>query len=205
MQSDRLEDLQSGIRLEIVTVFWMIVEAALALGSGIAAGSVLLAAFGIDSVIELVSGGILLWRLWLEARGEETERVEAAERRAAAVVAITLALLCVYVLVSAILGLVRHFRPEASPVGIAVSLAAVIVMPWLATSKRRVAARIDSDALEGDAAESVTCAYMAGTVLLGLLTTALLGWWWAEHVAALLFLFWLARETREAFEEARGE
>lgn len=205
MQAQRVQDLRTGVRIEVITVVWMVIEAGIALGAGVAAGSVLLAAFGIDSVIELVSGSILLWRLRLEMRGEETERVEAAERSAAWVVVVTLALLCVYVLVSAILGLTRHSHSEASPVGIGVSLAAVIGMPLLALQKRRVAARIESEALEGDAAESVTCAYMAGTVLIGLLASAVLGWWWAEHVAALLFLVWLVRETREAFEEAQGD
>lgn len=181
----------------------MVVEAAVALGAGIVAGSILLTAFGLDSVIELVSGSMLLWRLSTEAKGGDTERVERAEHRAARIVAATLILLCLYVLVSAIYGLAIHSKPESSPVGIAISIAAVIVMPWLAFSKRRIAGRIDSDALRGDAAESLTCGYMAATVLVGLVLDALFHWWWAEDIAALVFLFWLVGETREAFEEAR--
>ncbi len=87
--------------------------------------------------------------------------------------------------------------------GIAVSAAAVLIMPYLAVNKRRIARRIHSDALAGDAANSITCAYMAGTVLVGLGLNSLFGWWWAENVAALLFLVWLVRETIEAFEDAR--
>jgi divalent metal cation (Fe/Co/Zn/Cd) transporter len=181
----------------------MVIEAAVSLGAGIVAGSILLTAFGIDSVIELISGSILLWRLSTEANGGDAERVERAEQKAAWVVAITLGLLCLYVLVSAIYGLATQSKPESSPVGIGISLAAVLVMPYLAFSKRRIARRIGSDALRGDAAESLTCGYMAGTVLVGLLLNAVFHWWWAEDLAALGFLFWLLGETREALEEAR--
>jgi divalent metal cation (Fe/Co/Zn/Cd) transporter len=109
------------------------------------------------------------------------------------------------VLVTAILGLVLRSHPERSPLGIAISAAAVLVMPWLWFTKRRIATRISSGALGGDAASSLTCGYMAGAVLVGVLLNALFHWWWAEDVAALVFLFFLIAETREALEEARGE
>jgi divalent metal cation (Fe/Co/Zn/Cd) transporter len=195
--------VRSGVRIEVLTVIWMVVEAAVSLAAGIAAGSILLTAFGLDSVIELISGSVLLWRLSVEARGGAGERVEKVERVATWVVGITLALLCVYLLVASVYGLAARARPEASPVGIAISLLAVLVMPYLAVTKRRIARAIDSAALEGDAAESVTCAYMAATVLVGLALNAAFGWWWAEGLAALLFLFWLVRETWEVFEEVR--
>lgn len=195
--------VRAGVRIEIVTVAWMVVEAAVSIGAGLVAGSLLLVAFGADSVIELVSGGILLWRLALQARGGDAQRVERAERRAAWVVAVALALLCVYVLSSAVYGLVTQSKPEASAVGIGVAIAAVLVMPWLGVTKRRLAERLASGALRGDADSSFTCAYMAGTVLVGLVANALFHLWWAEDLAALLFLFWLALETREAFEAAR--
>jgi divalent metal cation (Fe/Co/Zn/Cd) transporter len=111
--------------------------------------------------------------------------------------------LCIYVLATAGYGLVTRGRPEGSPVGIGLSLAAVVVMPLLALGKRRAASQIGSEALEGDAASSLTCGYMAATVLVGLALNALLGWWWAEDVAALVFLVWLVGEIREAIEEAR--
>jgi divalent metal cation (Fe/Co/Zn/Cd) transporter len=164
----------------------------------------LLTAFGLDSVIELVSGAILLWRLLIEARESNTERVERAERAAAWVVTISLALLCLYVLIASLYGLVTHSMPESSPVGIGISIAAVLVMPWLAITKRRIAKRIESGALRGDAASSLTCGYMAATVLVGLALNALFHWWWAEDIAALVFLVWLLQETREALEEARS-
>jgi divalent metal cation (Fe/Co/Zn/Cd) transporter len=197
------EQVRAGVRAEIVTVVWMVLEAAIGIGAGIAAGSALLTAFGIDSVIELISGSILLWRLSIQARGGDLQRVERAERRSALIVAAALGLLCLYVLGSALHGLISHAHPERSPVGIGLAAAALIVMPWLAAAKRRNASQINSGALRGDAASSSTCAYMAGTVLAGLALNAALGWWWAEDVTALAFLVWLAGETREALEEAR--
>jgi divalent metal cation (Fe/Co/Zn/Cd) transporter len=203
MEANRTEAVNSGVRIEVLSNAWMVIEMAVSIGAGIAAHSLLLTAFGIDSLVELVSGGILLWRLRLEASGGSLERVRRAEKRAGWVVAFTLAVLCLYVLVSSIYGLLSHSTPDISPLGIAVSAAAVLVMPYLAIRKRTIARRIDSEALAGDAVNSLTCAYMAGTVLLGLLLNAVFGWWWVEYVAALLFLAWLFRETLEAFAEAR--
>jgi divalent metal cation (Fe/Co/Zn/Cd) transporter len=201
----RAAQVRIGIRVEVFSVIWMVIEAIVSIGAGIIAGSALLTAFGLDSVIELVSAGVLLWRLLMEEKEGDTQRVERAEHRAAWIVGIALALLCLYVLLTAIYGFAVHAMPESSPIGIAISAAAVIVMPWLAVIKRRIAKQIDSGALRGDAASSLTCGYMAATVLVGLALNALFHWWWAEYVAALVFLFWLVQETREALEEARDE
>lgn len=205
VQAKRVAQVRIGVRVEVFTVLWMVVEAVVSIGAGVLAHSALLTAFGIDSVIELVSGATLLWRLSVEVRGEETGHIERAEQRAAWVVAFSLALLCVYVLATAAYGLITRSRPESSLAGVAVSIAALIVMPVLGITKRRIASRIDSSALRGDAASSFTCGYMAGAVLLGVGLNAFFHWWWAEDVASLLFLFWLLGETREALEEAREE
>ena len=182
----------------------MVVEASVSIGAGVLAHSALLTAFGIDSVVELVSGAILLWRLSIEARGETTEQVERAEHRAAWVVTVSLALLCLYVLVTAVYGLLSRSHPDSSLSGIAISVAALLVMPGLGLIKRRHATGLESTALRGDADSSFTCGYMAGAVLLGVGLNALFGWWWAEDVASLVFLFWLVGEAREALEETRG-
>jgi len=203
METVRKEELHLGINLEIITLVWMTIEMAVAIAAGMIAGSVLLMAFGIDSLIELISGGILLWRLQVENQGVDLQRVERAEYRAAWIVAISLGLLCVYVLFAASFGLISGSRPENTIAGLVVAAAAVLVMPYLAIVKRRLAIRIGSKALAGDAINSFTCAYMAGTVLIGLLLNNLFGWWWADYVAALIFLIWVARETWEAFEELR--
>ena len=205
MTSTRSGDVILGVRIEVISIVWMVIEMGVSIGAGLAAHSALLTAFGIDSLIELVSAGILLWRLEVESRGASPERVEQAERRAAWIVAISLALLCVYVLASAVYGLAARAEAARTVPGIAIAALAVAIMPALAYFKRRIAGRIHSEALWGDAANSITCAAMAGTVLVGLALDGLAGWWWAEPAAALLFLAWLARETWEAFEEAREE
>ena len=183
----------------------MVIEMAVSIGAGIAAGSVLLIAFGVDSLIELVSGSILLWRLSVENRAGDLEKVGRAEQRAARVVAITLSLLCAYILISSVYGLVTRSKPENSILGIGVSAAALLIMPYLAFTKRRISSRIHSAALAGDAVNSFTCAAMAATVLVGLALNSLFGLWWAEYIAALVFLAWLVLETREAFEALRAE
>jgi divalent metal cation (Fe/Co/Zn/Cd) transporter len=182
----------------------MAAEAVLAIGAGIAARSVLLTAFGADSVIELLSGGTLLWRLRIEAAGEDAARVETVERRAEWISAALLILLCAYVGVTGIGGLVLGIRPERSWLGVAVAAVAVIVMPWLAARKRVANQTIQSPALRADIAESVTCAYLAGVTLVGAGLNALTGLWWVEYPAALLLLWWLIPEAREALEAARA-
>lgn len=199
----RATDIRMGVQIEIITIIWMVIEMVVSVGAGIAAKSILLTAFGLDSLIELVSGSILLWRLSIESRGGDLKSVERSERQATWVVAVSLVLLCAYVLISSVYGLFSHSKPESSVIGIGVSAAALFIMPFLAVSKRRISKRIDSAALAGDATNSITCATMAGTVLVGLVLNTLFGLWWAEYIAALIFLIWLIQETREVFEEAR--
>jgi divalent metal cation (Fe/Co/Zn/Cd) transporter len=200
---DRASAVRAGVRIEMFTVAWMGVEAALAIGAGVLARSVLLTAFGLDSVIELISGGVLLWRLSIEAHEGETTRVDGIEIRATEVSAVLLVLLCLYVAVSSVLGLVLGVRPEGSVLGLAVSAAAIVIMPLLAWAKRRVNTRIESSALTADITETLTCAYLAGATLVGVLLNTLFHLWWAEYLAVILVLFWLIRETREALQ-ARG-
>jgi cation efflux family protein len=184
-------------------VGWMFAEAVLAIGAGIAARSVLLTAFGADSVIELLSGATLLWRLRVEGAGGVDTRIDAVERRATWVSAVLLILLCVYVAVSSAAGLILRIQPGRSWLGIAVAAAAVLAMPWLAARKRAANETIQSPALRADIAESVTCAYLAAVTLAGVLINALTGWWWFEYVAALALLIWLVPEAREALDAAR--
>ena len=194
--ADRRAALATGIRLEVVTVGWMLVEAVLAIGAGIAARSLLLTAFGLDSVIELISGAVLLWRLSLEARGSATQPVERIEHRATQISAILLVLLCVYVVMVGVIGLVTRLEPEASALGLGVSAVAVLVMPVLAWRKRLANRTIGSSALRADIAETITCAYMVGLNLLA-------GLWWAEYVAAFALLIFIVIEAREAVEASR--
>ena len=121
MEATRAAEIRQGIRIEIVSILWMVIEMAVSIGAGIAAGSILLTAFGIDSLIELISGGILLWRLRVESLSGNVEQVEQTEHRAEWIVAITLALLCVYVAISAVYGLIAHSKPEITILGIGIS------------------------------------------------------------------------------------
>lgn len=177
-------------------------EALLAIGAGIAARSVLLTAFGFDSVIELLSGVTLLWRLSSEGRG--SPRMEAIERRATVISAALLVLLTVYLVLVGLGGVVAHVHPSGSTLGVAVAAAAVLAMPILAWRKRRANALIGSAALRADVAETITCAYMAAATLAGAGLNLLFGLWWAEYAAAIALLVFIVMEAREAVEAARG-
>jgi divalent metal cation (Fe/Co/Zn/Cd) transporter len=201
---ERTTAARIGVRLEIITVVWMAFEAVLAIGAGIAARSVLLTAFGFDSVIELLSGVTLVWWLSAESRGSATSHIEGMERRATQISAVLLVLLCGYLVFTGVGGLVLQIHPERSVVGVAVSAAAVLVMPFLAWRKRRVNATLGSAALRADIAETLTCAYMAAATLAGTALNLIVGWWWAEYAAGLVLLVFVVIETREAIEAARG-
>ncbi len=197
--------LRAGVKLEVLTIVWMAAEAVIAIGAGIAARSALLTTFGTDSVIELLSGATLLWRLWTEERGGELAGVDAIEKPAVRISAALLILLSLYVVVTAVVGLLFRVEPEPSWLGIGVSAAAVIVMPLLAYRKRAANRTIQSPALRADTAESIACAYLAGVTLVGVVVNALTGWWWIEYVAAIVLLRWIVPEAREALESARQD
>ena len=186
------DQLRAGRRLEYFTLGWNLIEAAIAVGAGVLAGSIALLGFGIDSLIESLSGGILLWRL----QGTETD--ERRERLAHKLVGISFFVLALYVAFEAGKSLLRHQGPETSIVGIVLSLVSLIVMPVLARAKRRVAARLDSRALFADSRQTDICAYLSAILLAGLLLNTLFGWWWADPIAALCMLPIICREGLEA-------
>lgn len=199
----RARDLRLGILIELATLAWMIVEAAVALVVGFATSSVALQGFGMDSLVELLTGAILLWRLLVEQRGSGLAQVERAERLAAWITASSLFVLALYVIGDSVLSLVNRTQPQASWWGLSLAGAAAIIMPLLWQGKLRVARHIDSAALKADAACSITCGYMSIALLLGLLLNRLAGWWWADPLAGLALVYFLAREGREALHEAR--
>ncbi len=201
--SARAGALQLGFRLEVLTVLWMAAEAVIAIASGVAAHSVLLTGFGSDSVIELISGLLLLWRLDAERRAAAADQIDRVESRAAWVSAGLLVLLCIYVLVFSIAGLVLRIRPDGSVAGLAVAGVALLAMPLLARGKVRANEILKSGALRADIAETTSCAYLAAATLIGVAINTMLGWWWADYVGAFVLLFWLVREAREAIEGAR--
>lgn len=202
-ETGRQAQIRLGVWIELVAIGWMIVEASVALFTGFLTHSVSLQGFGIDSIIELISGGVLLWRLLVEQRGGSNESVERAERRASWVSVLSLFALALYIVVASLLTFALRTRPESSAWGISLAIAAAVIMPLLWQGKLRIARRIGSAALKADAACSVTCAYMSITLLIGLSLNALLGWWWADPLAALILVYFIAREGREALHEAR--
>src|SRR5450432_1779777 len=199
----RKGDVRQGIKIELVTIVWMVIEASVAITVGFATHSVSLQGFGIDSIVELIAGGILLWRLLVEQRGGSVERIEQAERRASWVTAISLFVLAVYIVGDSTWSFLTQTRPESSWWGVGLAVAAAIIMPLLWQGKLRIAKRIGSSALKADAACSVTCAYMSLTLLAGLLLNRFFGWWWADPLAALGLVYFLVQEGREALHEAR--
>ena len=201
--SKRLGDVRLGVWIELTTILWMTIEASVAITVGFATRSVSLQGFGMDSIVELIAGGILLWRLLVEQRGGSIERIEYAERRASWVTALSLFALALYIVGDSALTFLTRTRPEASWWGVGLAVAAAIIMPLLWQGKLRVAKRIGSAALKADAACSVTCAYMSLTLLVGLFLNRIFGWWWADPLAALVLIYFLVQEGREALHEAR--
>lgn len=199
LEATRGRDLRTGLSLEVITVSYNILEAVLALGIGIATRSISLETFGLDSIIEVSAGMILIWRLNSERSGAEGGHVEAVERRASRWVGGTLFALAVYVLFQSIYSLVAREQSEPSIWGIALALASLLVMPVLALFKLRIAKRIGSRALRADAFETIACAYLSFTLLVGLGANYLFGWWWADPVAALAMIYFIVHEAREAW------
>ena len=196
---DRTALVARGRRLEYFTIAWNAFEATVALASGLLAGSIALVGFGLDSVIETISAGILLWRLHAE---DDPLRRERADRTAHRLVGICFLLLAAYVAVESVRALWTKAQPERSIPGILIAIAAVVVMPLLGRAKRRVAAQMGSRALHADSRQADFCAYLSAILLVGLLLHALLGWWWTDPVAALVMTPIIAREGVQGL---RGE
>jgi divalent metal cation (Fe/Co/Zn/Cd) transporter len=194
--------LTRGIHLERFTIAWNVIEAGVAIVAGAASGSIALVGFGLDSVIESISGLALYHRLRGELRGGGSARDR--ERRALLFVALSFFLIAAYVLYESVSTLWRRDPPDASGVGIALATVSLVVMPLLGWGKLRTARALGSRALEADARETFICAYLSLALLLGLGLNALFAWWWADPVAGLAMLPLIVHEGWEALE-ARNE
>jgi len=191
----RAATVHRGLGLEYFTVVWNLLEAVVALVSGAVAGSIALIGFGLDSLIEVSSGAVLLWRLHAD---QDEERREKVEWNALKLVGVSLLLLAAYVAGDSVVSLLRRKAPERSLPGIALATASLIVMPLLARAKRRVAWALGSAALQADSRQTDICAYLSAVLVLGLLLNATFGWWWADPVAGLVMVPLIAYEGREA-------
>src|SRR5579885_2180304 len=185
--------VERAFRLEYLTLAWMMVEAAVAIGSGLAAGSLTLTAFGIDSLIELASATVLLWRLTVELRNGQSFAGD-AERTAARVGGALLFALAAYVVASAGWKLWTRDGAEFSLPGLIVSVLAIPIMSFLSRRKLGVAEALGSRALRADAVESITCGWLAFVVVGALIAQFLFGAWWLDAVASLGIVWFLVRE-----------
>lgn len=186
-----------------LTAVWMVIELAAALATGIAARSIALTAFGVDSGIELFTSVVVLRALLLQNDRASAVELDRRERQASRLVGWGLYAVIVYIVVSSAVALITHSRPEISTPGIVLAVVVLAVMPALWRWRLVLARRLNSPALRGDAACSLVCIYMASTLLAGLLLNRLFGWWWADPLAGLAMIWWIRGEADEALEAAR--
>jgi divalent metal cation (Fe/Co/Zn/Cd) transporter len=184
-------------RLSWASLGIMAAEGTIAIVAGVVAGSVALVGFGLDSAVEGFASAIIVWRftghrIWSDA----------AERRAQRLVAVQFFVLAPYVAVESVRALGGGEHPAVSPLGIALSVASLLTMPWLGRAKQRLAVQLGSSATRGEGQQNLLCAYLAGALLLGLVGNAVAGWWWLDPIVGLLIA---AVAVREGVESWRGE
>ena len=191
--------VREAFRLEYLTIAWMVIEAAVAIGAAVAAGSITLLAFGIDSLIELASAVVLIWRLTVELRRGQSF-AESAERAASRIGGALLFALAAYIVVAAGWSLWMRQGASFSWPGLVVSLAAMPVMWVLSRRKLRIADALGSRSLRTDAVESITCGWLSFVVVIGLIAQLTLGAWWIDSVTSLAIVWLLIKEGREAWK-----
>lgn len=174
---------------------WHALEAVIAIAAGLAAGSIALIGFGIDSVVEAMAGFVLLWRFAAARHASD-----GAERSAQKLIAVSFYVLAAYVAVEALRGLIGGEQPDGSGVGIGLAIATLVTMPPLARAKMRVAHELRSSATRAEGRQNMVCAYLAAALLVGLTANAVLGWWWADPIAALVIAAVAVREGHEAWQ-----
>ncbi len=195
----RADLLRRALRLEYVTIGWNLVEGVVAVTAALAAGSVALLGFGVDSFVECASGGVLIWRLRTERGSMGAAAIARLDRRAHQLVGLSLFGLAGYIALVAVTTLWRNERPEPSMVGIVLTGISLFVMMWLARAKRRVGIALGSRAMTADSFQTTACWWLSLIALGGMGLNAVLGWWWADPVAALGMTLLLVREGRQAW------
>lgn len=190
--TERTRLVRRALWLEYLTISWNVIEAVVAVGAGVVAGSIALVGFGFDSSIEAFAASVVVWQL----RGRSSRE---RERRALRMIAFTFFVLAGYVIIESVRDLVVNEEAQVSRVGIGLAIVSLIVMPTLGWFKRKTGRELGSRVLIADSAETFLCAWLSGILLVGLLLNAAVGWWWADPLAAL-GIAWLAlREGREAW------
>jgi divalent metal cation (Fe/Co/Zn/Cd) transporter len=201
---ERAPLVREAFRLEYITLAWMLVEAAVAIGAGVTAHSITLLAFGIDSLIELASAGVLIWRLTVELRHGQSF-AESAERAASRIGGALLFALSAYVVVAAGWALWTREGQAFSWPGLLVSFAAMPIMWDLSRRKLRIADALGSRALCADAVESITCGWLSFAVVIGLMAQLVLSAWWIDSVTSLVIVWLLVKEGRKAWTAEKDE
>jgi divalent metal cation (Fe/Co/Zn/Cd) transporter len=191
--------LRRALALTVLTVGWNVVEGVVAVTAALAAGSVALLGFGVDSFVESTSGGVMLWRLLAERHARNTQAVERLDRRAHQLIGLSLFLLAGFIAVDAVTTLRGSEEVKPSLVGLLLTSLSLGVMVWLARAKRRTAVALGSRAMEADAFQTTACWWLSLITLVGIGLNAAFGWWWADPVAALGMTFFLVKEGREAW------
>jgi len=192
VQDERRRGLvRRGRVLSYLTLGYNVLEGIASLAFGWMAGSIALVGFGIDSLIEVTSSLAVLWRLRADLDVIRREKVEKTSLRIIGFCFVGLAL---YILVDAGLALVRRELPSESVPGIVLAALSIVIMPLLARAKRKVAVSLGSRALNADATQTDLCMYLSAIVLGGLVLNALVGWWWADPIAAIAMTPFIARE-----------
>jgi len=194
---DRQAVARRGKKLEYFTIAWNTLEGLIAVIAGALAGSISLVGFGIDSLIEVTSGSVLLWRMVVDADLESRERSEKLSLR---IVGVCFLALAAYVGYESISDLVTRKAPEHSIAGIILACVSLVVMPLLSRAKKKVATELRSSAMHADAKQTDFCVYLSAILLIGLLLNTALGWWWADPAAALIMVPLIAKEGVEAMK-----
>lgn len=180
-----------ALQLAWATVVWNVIEAIIAIAAGTAAGSVALVSFGLDSTIEVASALVIIWQF----SGLDDQR----EQRALRLIAVSFLALAAYVGIRAFIDLAAANEPDTSTIGIALAVASLIVMPALATAKRRTGRQLGSVTVTADSQQTWLCTYLSAVLLVGLVANATVGWWWADPIAALIIAGLAVREGLEAW------
>lgn len=202
-QVERRKSLKQGLWLEAFTIAWNILEGIIAVSAGVVSNSVALISFGIDSLVETTSAGVLYWRLNSELKGTDPQNAERVEKQAGKIAGTLLLVLAAYIVIDAarrLLGYGGH--AEGSGIGLVLTGVSLVVMPVLAWRKLKAAESLDSKAMRADAYETITCTWLSVATFIGLGLNAWLGWSWADPVAALLVV---PLVVREGLEGVRGE
>lgn len=201
-QNDRQTDLRRGLRVEVASLVYNILEVVVSVTAGLLTGSAALVSWGLDSTVEATSAGTLIWRLRAEERGADQRTVLKRKKVALSVVAAAFWIVVAAILYEAVSAFVSREAPGFSWWGIAILLVSLVVNPFLAWGKHRYGKRLGSPALKYDAKDTLICEYQTVVVLIGLALTQTLGWWWADPIAALLIVPYVAWEGFNATKDA---